>query len=125
MIRRPPRAPITDTLFPYTTLFRSDRARSRNSRNRRRNRDRLPSATTQRPRLPSWPRLSLLRGGRSRHYDGAAFEARAGWVHAVAAASGPAQSDDGPLIRAIADKKSGLAAFTHEDRKSTRLNSSH
>src|SRR3546814_1890745 len=94
MIRRPPRAPITDTLFPYTTLFRSDRARSRNSRNRRRNRDRLPSATTQRPRLPSWPRLSLLRGGRSRHYDGAAFEARAGWVHAVAAASGPAQSDD-------------------------------
>src|SRR3546814_9669211 len=23
MIRRPPRAPLTDTLFPYTTLFRS------------------------------------------------------------------------------------------------------
>src|SRR3546814_11916155 len=99
MIRRPPRSTRTYTLFPYTTLFRSDR---------------LPSATTQRPRLPSWPRLSLLRGGRSRHYDGAAFEARAGWVHAVAAASGPAQSDDGPLIRAIADKKSGLAAFTHD-----------
>src|SRR3546814_2080929 len=26
MIRRPPRATRTDTLFPYTTLFRSDRA---------------------------------------------------------------------------------------------------
>src|SRR3546814_5979791 len=25
MIRRPPRSPRTDTLFPYTTLFRSDR----------------------------------------------------------------------------------------------------
>src|SRR3546814_18497609 len=26
MIRRPPRATLTDTLFPYTTLFRSDDA---------------------------------------------------------------------------------------------------
>src|SRR3546814_5089594 len=27
MIRRPPRSTLTDTLFPYTTLFRSDRQR--------------------------------------------------------------------------------------------------
>src|SRR3546814_1554761 len=27
MIRRPPRSTRTDTLFPYTTLFRSERAR--------------------------------------------------------------------------------------------------
>src|SRR3546814_8784090 len=27
MIRRPPRSPRTDTLFPYTTLFRSDAIR--------------------------------------------------------------------------------------------------
>src|SRR3546814_5944020 len=27
MIRRPPRSTRTDTLFPYTTLFRSQRAR--------------------------------------------------------------------------------------------------
>src|SRR3546814_3911576 len=27
MIRRPPRSTRTDTLFPYTTLFRSDRHR--------------------------------------------------------------------------------------------------
>src|SRR3546814_16742234 len=26
MIRRPPRSTLTDTLFPYTTLFRSDTA---------------------------------------------------------------------------------------------------
>src|SRR3546814_2645298 len=29
MIRRPPRSTRTDTLFPYTTLFRSDRAGNR------------------------------------------------------------------------------------------------
>src|SRR3546814_16127252 len=29
MIRRPPRSTRTDTLFPYTTLFRSDLARTR------------------------------------------------------------------------------------------------
>src|SRR3546814_6055989 len=28
MIRRPPRSTRTDTLFPYTTLFRSDRYRN-------------------------------------------------------------------------------------------------
>src|SRR3546814_12328456 len=28
MIRRPPRSTRTDTLFPYTTLFRSNRRRS-------------------------------------------------------------------------------------------------
>src|SRR3546814_8305351 len=28
MIRRPPRSTLTDTLFPYTTLFRSGRARA-------------------------------------------------------------------------------------------------
>src|SRR3546814_6936385 len=29
MTRRPPRSTLTDTLFPYTTLFRSDRHRRR------------------------------------------------------------------------------------------------
>src|SRR3546814_9959098 len=32
MIRRPPRSTRTDTLFPYTTLFRSDQQRRTNSR---------------------------------------------------------------------------------------------
>src|SRR3546814_8522424 len=32
MIRRPPRSTRTDTLFPYTTLFRSDRGGGRHSR---------------------------------------------------------------------------------------------
>src|SRR3546814_4318006 len=36
MIRRPPRSTRTDTLFPYTTLFRSRRRRAPDSRPRRR-----------------------------------------------------------------------------------------
>src|SRR3546814_7874538 len=35
MIRRPPRSTRTDTLFPYTTLFRSMRADKRNRFDRR------------------------------------------------------------------------------------------
>src|SRR3546814_6581435 len=34
MIRRPPRSTRTDTLFPYTTLFRSSTARPRGSARR-------------------------------------------------------------------------------------------
>src|SRR3546814_7604386 len=34
MIRRPPRSTRTDTLFPYTTLFRSDRIRIQKTRRR-------------------------------------------------------------------------------------------
>src|SRR3546814_1104265 len=35
MLRRPPRSTRPDTLFPYTTLFRSDRARGARTRPRR------------------------------------------------------------------------------------------
>src|SRR3546814_13516928 len=35
MTRRPPRSTRTDTLFPYTTLFRSDQDRRRRPRHRR------------------------------------------------------------------------------------------
>src|SRR3546814_5275938 len=34
MIRRPPRSTRTDTLFPYTTLFRSSRHEGHNERDR-------------------------------------------------------------------------------------------
>src|SRR3546814_6539825 len=36
MIRRPPRSTLTDTLFPYTTLFRSPRPSNAMPRRRRR-----------------------------------------------------------------------------------------
>src|SRR3546814_16317869 len=35
MIRRPPRSTRTDTLFPYTTLFRSERPRARDPARKR------------------------------------------------------------------------------------------
>src|SRR3546814_10278030 len=40
MIRRPPRSTRTDTLFPYTTLFRSGRPRRRGRQGLRRGRQR-------------------------------------------------------------------------------------
>src|SRR3546814_4086372 len=60
MIRRPPRSTRTDTLFPYTTLFRSDRRQA----------DRAVSAALAAratlelysgasPDLPVWGRLSV------------------------------------------------------------------
>src|SRR3546814_16591046 len=51
MIRRPPRSTRTDTLFPYTTLFRSGRGRRR------------PDRLEQPPR----PRATRRRGGRSQN----------------------------------------------------------
>src|SRR3546814_16904671 len=50
MIRRPPRSTRTDTLFPYTTLFRSMAARHRFSRAHRR------IARSLRPEWPSHSR---------------------------------------------------------------------
>src|SRR3546814_19493436 len=52
MIRRPPRSTRTDTLFPYTTLFRSVADRDRSGFLRRRLHDlRLPGNDAGAPRL--------------------------------------------------------------------------
>src|SRR3546814_2161106 len=88
MIRRPPRSTRTDTLFPYTTLFRSDQCeyhpaglfRIRNDRRSVRQRGRpeirrdLPApaaASAERPpRTLALPLLGSLAGGhRQRDYD--------------------------------------------------------
>src|SRR3546814_12608250 len=78
MIRRPPRSTRTDTLFPYTTLFRSP-----------------------------YRRAARRAGGRPlRGCLGAAASGAAGWSHRR--------------------RRMGLSADGQpEDRKSTRLNSSH
>src|SRR3546814_12393671 len=64
MIRRPPRSTRTDTLFPYTTLFRSARAETVRPRDRRlrpdAGQDRRHvhrAAVLARVRLPGGPRL--------------------------------------------------------------------
>src|SRR3546814_6728251 len=57
MIRRPPRSTRTDTLFPYTTLFRSSRTRtSERSRQRRRSPSQGPSNGDQDSALREGPR---------------------------------------------------------------------
>src|SRR3546814_7200098 len=43
MIRRPPRSTRTDTLFPYTTLFRSARGEAGDERRGRAFGDRMPA----------------------------------------------------------------------------------
>src|SRR3546814_10979869 len=77
MIRRPPRSTLTDTLFPYTTLFRScfslfvggdragasDRRDRGGSRRQHRRRERHPGAPGCRGRnRRAWPRRSCRYG---------------------------------------------------------------
>src|SRR3546814_12295503 len=52
MILRPPRATRTDTLFPYTPLFRSPRRRLRRRRRPRRPRPRRRPPSGRPPRRP-------------------------------------------------------------------------
>src|SRR3546814_18644538 len=61
MVRRPPRSTRTDTLFPYTTLFRS-RGRRRGSRDRGAVRDR-GSWRGAAGRLRPWQRILRSRHG--------------------------------------------------------------
>src|SRR3546814_14984289 len=63
MIRRPPRSTRTDTLFPYTTLFRSG-AGARNSLTRRREEHQTPFALSL-----SQGRSFLLPGEKKRCFD--------------------------------------------------------
>src|SRR3546814_18289792 len=65
MRRRPPRSTRTDTLFPYTTLFRSRAHRRRQGRAARRRPDqprrRTGQESRQRPRFPEPARQQLPR----------------------------------------------------------------
>src|SRR3546814_11390452 len=101
MIRRPPRSTRSDTLFPYTTLFRSVRDRL----------DQLPAALAH---LLDVRRPGQL-GADARRRAGQ-FEIRL-WV---------AQCQGVP-VREAAQAVDGVEHDRHfaVDRKSTRLNSSH
>src|SRR3546814_3944155 len=124
MIRRPPRSTRTDTLFPYTTLFRSDRghrARTVASRPVERTDER---------------RLGLFCGAALPARREAYRAAEPGCRSALAARSTAAR------FRGIRDRRPDLALQVGRrdrlqgvresvaecdpaDRKSTRLNSSH
>src|SRR3546814_15544107 len=104
MIRRPPRSTRTDTLFPYTTLFRSSRGDPRPSyRNLHRARDGGPSQVP-----PLREHCRLFRG--------------------LGTLLGATAEGDGALRRSLFGLRASLAvadARVPPNRKSTRLNSSH
>src|SRR3546814_18587876 len=104
MIRRPPVSTRTDTLFPYTTLFRSplgDVAVVHHL-------GRRPWAAVQRALLPALPPE-----GRPR--PSSDLGRRLGGVHVPA----PQHSAAERCRARVAGERTG------QDRKSTRLNSSH
>src|SRR3546814_8086379 len=108
MIRLPPRSTRTDTLFPYTTLFRSDEAQARN---RGRFRHGAAPFSLCRPA----PHTFLI-GPRVRHLVvglGSGDGRTAMTVDAILAGKGH------EVVTVTADHS------VAEDRKSTRLNSTH
>src|SRR3546814_11106440 len=106
MIPRPPRSTRTDTLFPYTTLFRS-----------RAQKNAWVLLAEIAPELSEW--AAFFSAGASKR-----AAAEAGSTRAV----NEREADD--LVResdrflAIVEQSLGLAPHM-PDRKSTRLNSSH
>src|SRR3546814_14774973 len=101
MIRRPPRSTRTDTLFPYTTLFRSFQARGHDPQLRR-HAPRTFRARRLGPRAPGSARaVRMARSALAPDYN----KSR--------------QVDLNTLTPAE------VASWKPGDRKSTRLNSSH
>src|SRR3546814_21129840 len=116
MIRRPPRSTRTDTLFPYTTLFRSRRAFG-------------PAALVVLPHpfigavveIKEFQILELARRGAEQLL--AQLDER---VHRPADVEEQQQLDRVAPLRAHADVEPALPrGAVDRDRKSTRLNSSH
>src|SRR3546814_5904489 len=105
MIRRPPRSTRTDTLFPYTTLFRSPRQRGKS-------------------RVVESHRLRRAEAGPGRVED--RLRAARGPYEQHRGAEDAAARHDAPAMAAV-DRMSdrGREQSRDEDRKSTRLNSSH
>src|SRR3546814_20255690 len=102
MIRRPPRSTRTDTLFPYTTLFRSKRLRGFLGV--------LVIAYGDR----------TLPGDKSRH-AAPRFDFLVGFVENIAELADPKFRG----VRAALRRGDGKAEAEALDRKSTRLNSGH
>src|SRR3546814_9118503 len=118
MIRRPPRSTRTDTLFPYTTLFRS---RGGLGPAHRRTRPGLTPAQHRRRRMaiPHLPRTRPM----ATLTDDLASQLQGAPVQQVAQQLGIDSSQASSAIGAALPLLMG--ALGRKDRKSTRLNSSH
>src|SRR3546814_3115754 len=100
MIRRPPRSTRTDTLFPYTTLFRSQ------------------EGTERRPQRAAAGREIWGSGG----YDPVGHHHVARDAEDQSAVHDEASSGQ---YDALSRRHDAQARLSEADRKSTRLNSSH
>src|SRR3546814_10308074 len=122
MIRRPPRSTRTDTLFPYTTLFRSFHLRLD---------DGVAGPPHQRPAAGSGnahePRLAALHvaddGGAGVPLQHVTRQEQPDLIAPEAASLRMDQAEAGAV--AVAGDAQVAAPAQHGDRKSTRLNSSH
>src|SRR3546814_7969395 len=113
MIRRPPRSTRTDTLFPYTTLFRSCHHHHPSGG--------PPPRSGENPMTPT-----LAMTGATGFVGGATMRqaVEAGW-HVRALTRRPQPEREGVTwIAGALDQPDSLAEMA-ADRKSTRLNSSH
>src|SRR3546814_9830601 len=107
MIRRPPRSTRTDTLFPYTTLFRSPHPLRRDLGG-----------------LRHGPAVAEARRGHLVLAEGAGRRGGARHAGALAARGGtPGEPRAG--LAAADDLPAHQGRQAHRDRKSTRLNTSH
>src|SRR3546814_9788498 len=128
MIRRPPRSTRTDTLFPYTTLFRSPACVVTDN-----TKDGCTAAQ-------GGVELGAMKAESTVSHDGHHGCVRVGELSANSHGQGGADSAGGSVDDAMRCTKAGLcplADFTavhhpyrvrmavQEDRKSTRLTSSH
>src|SRR3546814_11615456 len=103
MVRGPPRSTRTDTLFPYTTLFRAL----------------LPARRPRRRRLKQSPRPAEAAMTQSAAFPTAAFPAPA-IAHQIWDMKYRLKAPDGTPVDATVDD-----TWRRVDRKSTRLTSSH
>src|SRR3546814_18135578 len=134
MLRRPPRSTRPDTLFPYTTRFRSQFSRSPTERFDACRRDQNTFGNFQAPVFLPQPRHEMEGHAGLEH----CFVARTQAHGALAPIRRVARADRiaGPTglfntvplqfaEKCVGDVLASIARFGHVDRKSTRLNSSH
>src|SRR3546814_12764204 len=108
MSRRPPRSTLTDTLFPYTTLFRSDL-----------NRPRRQSRFHRLARIAVGHRVKM-----TRDLD-MIIEAHAPGLPFGMNVRLSRQRHQQRRIELFEQLATGATKLAQQDRKSTRLNSSH
>src|SRR3546814_21062581 len=111
MIRRPPKSTRTDTLFPYTTLFRSQRLIAANRRDH-------SLLAIEEPEAHLHPHLQRLV---YKHL----FETIVGLDSGVDDGQDDANDDDVAPSKPLSVLLTTHSPHIARDRKSTRLNSSH